>query len=91
MYTAGSKLGKFEGCESELVGRVLHDVCGISGYDESCGDCQENGRWYALIHGNWHSFIITECDQGFVDYDEYRDRDQALADWALIESTVYPV
>ena len=87
MYTEGSKFGKFEGCESRLIGELLYSM-DSSWHADSCGDVSENGRWYALVHGKRYHFIVTECDQGFVDYDVYSDRDQALADWALIESTV---
>ena len=79
--------GKFEGNESRLIARVLYDLCGVSGYDEQCGDVQELG-WYALFRGKKYGFIVYEDNNGFFDYTIYDSVREAEQDWRIIEETM---
>ena len=69
MYTEKRYPGKFEGCKSQLIGRILNDIT-LEGFTNSAfGDCfQEYGEWYGLIKGKKWAFIVREDDHGFFDY-----------------------
>lgn len=62
MYTEKRYPGKYEGCESAMVGRILSEW-----QDEELGDVQDFG-WYGLIKGKRYWFIVSEDNYGFVDY-----------------------
>jgi hypothetical protein len=77
MYTENKSLGKFEMCQSELVGRILYDIAANGWHDEETGHVDWFG-WFGLIHGKRYSFIVCEGVNGFVDYKVYDNRDVAI-------------
>lgn len=90
MYTKqeNKKLGKFEWNQSELIAQVLHNICGISGYDEEINFTEYYADWYGLIKGKKHWFIVHESNQGFFTYKIYSIEEGGVM-WKGLESEYY--
>jgi hypothetical protein len=63
--------GKF----SDPIAEKLWDLTMDSRQDDQCGDVSENGMWFGLLTNTRipgaANAIVTEDDQGFVDYQTY--------------------
>ncbi len=64
MYTEKHTPGKYERCESQLIGRVLYS----STPDDEVAFSHDHVDCYSLFKGDKFSFIMHETDQGFIDY-----------------------
>lgn len=66
--------GKFEGCDDQRVGMVLHAMAGDQSYwDASASD--ESGEWYCAIG----RYVVSEDDRGFFWYIREGSADVARA------------
>ena len=81
MHSRNKYPGKFEGCESAIVAETLYNICGISGQSEDIGSVEENGIWFALIHGKRFSFIVSEDAYGFFEYSVFDNKKDAIRFW----------
>lgn len=82
MYTKKKRPGKFEGCESQLVGEVLYQLSAC-GPDEQVGSVDDLG-WYGLILGKKRAWIVREDHFGFFDYETFT-HEEARGKWDEIE------
>jgi len=79
--------GKFE--SSGAIGEKLHQMSLEGGPDEECGSHETGGSWYGLmtdtgIKGAPHA-ILTEDNQGFVDFEAFKTAEEARAAFAEIQ------
>lgn len=81
MYTESRNPGKFEGCASEWLGRILRDVAANDCCDDAIGSVNEMG-WYGLVKGRRRAWIVQEDGFGFFYYTQYNDHEKAEREWS---------
>lgn len=82
MYTkAGNrKPGKFESCESQLVGKILH---GILPYP-TAGSVQNASGCFGVIKGRRRTWIVHEDHFGFYNYRTFNNHKAAMEEFEEI-------
>ena len=80
--------GKFEACENQDIAERLHDIS-LDGCCDECGDVCEVGHHYCLLIDTGipgAEFVILEEDgQGFVTYETFDTKEEAIGAFAQHE------
>lgn len=72
MYTKERSPGRFEGCESQMVAKLLQDLSlDGSWLTDEIGSVDDLG-WYGRIDGKKYMFLMSMDHQGFFDYQVFR-------------------
>lgn len=65
MRTQNAQPGKYEGNESQMLARAVHQAS-LDGTDAEFGDMDEDGYWVGLVIGKRYGFMVEEDSDGFV-------------------------
>lgn len=78
--------GKFEGAADQDIAEYLYDIIGWQGTDEEEGSVTEwPFTWFGLLTNvaemGGLSYIVSEDEQGFFDYEEFDTAEEAKERW----------